>query len=175
MKPVPKKESPSGRCARAPWLFVLLFAVAIAYMSVQGWQSGRSELGPWVTPPLPPQPVVPDYAKAADSSSRSFLDTGQVAIDFDAGAGSLLDARGRPVSWTLELISLSRKADAQAFEAQLQKGGYPAYMRQMKDGQGTAIYKVFAGQTLDRGKLKAMRQGIERKYSIVGIPVRFHP
>jgi DedD protein len=85
-------------------------------------------------------------------------------------ATSKLDAGGVPVSWSVQLASLSSRASADALQKSLRSQGYNAYVRST-EGKN----RVFVGPLVDRGEAERLRDVINRQQNLKGFVVRFEP
>lgn len=81
-----------------------------------------------------------------------------------------LDADGVPVSWAVQLASLSSRAGAEELQQKLRSQGLDAYIRSA-DGMN----RVFVGPLLERGDAERMREQIARQHRLSPIVVRFQP
>lgn len=81
-----------------------------------------------------------------------------------------LDSSSLPVSWSVQLASLSNRANAQKLQDSLRAQGYNAYLRQV-DGMN----RVFVGPLIERAEAERVRDQINRKQKLSGIVVRFQP
>lgn len=83
---------------------------------------------------------------------------------------SKLDAGGVPVSWSVQLASLSNRAGADTLQKTLRTQGYNAYVRSA-EGKN----RVFVGPLIDRGEAERLRDVINRQQNLKGFVVRFEP
>jgi DedD protein len=81
-----------------------------------------------------------------------------------------LDASGVPVSWSVQLASLSNRASADALQKSLRSQGYNAYVRS-SEGKN----RVFVGPLIDRAEAERLRDVINRQQNLKGFVVRFEP
>lgn len=75
-----------------------------------------------------------------------------------------------PVSWAVQLASLSSRAGAEELQQKLRSQGLDAYIRSA-DGMN----RVFVGPLLERGDAERMREQIARQHRLSPIVVRFQP
>lgn len=108
-------------------------------------------------PPIAPVPSV-GQAPAQPTTARPVEPT------------SGLDAAGLPVSWSIQLASLSSRANAEALVQRLRSSGYNGYMRSV-DGMN----RVFVGPVVDRAEATRMRDQLKRQLQLNGFLVRFEP
>lgn len=83
---------------------------------------------------------------------------------------SKIDANGLPVSWSIQLASLSNRAGAENLQKTLRSQGYNAYIRSA-DGMN----RVFVGPLIERAEAERLRDVINRQQNLKGIVVRFQP
>jgi DedD protein len=81
-----------------------------------------------------------------------------------------LDNNDLPVSWSVQLASLSNKARANELQNPLRSQGYNAYVRSV-DGMN----RVFVGPVVDRGEADRLRDQLSRQQKVNGFVVRFQP
>ncbi|MCQ4346713.1 SPOR domain-containing protein [Pseudomonas stutzeri] len=81
-----------------------------------------------------------------------------------------LDADGVPVSWSVQLASLSSRARAEELQRKLRAQGFDAYIRSV-DG----MHRVFVGPLLERTDAERVREQIARQHRLSPIVVRFQP
>lgn len=101
-------------------------------------------------PSTPVQPPAPTQAKAA--------------------APSGVDANGLSVSWSVQLASMSNRANADNLQKTLRAQGYNAYIR-TSDG----VNRVFVGPLIERGEADRLRDQLDKQQKLKGIVVRFQP
>lgn len=81
-----------------------------------------------------------------------------------------LDANALPVSWSIQLASLSNRAGALELQQKLRSQGYNAYVRTF-DGMN----RVFVGPLSERAEADRLRDQLKRKQGFNGFIVRFEP
>lgn len=81
-----------------------------------------------------------------------------------------LDANNLPVSWSIQLASLSNRASAEKLQNTLREQGYNAYIR-MADGMN----RVFVGPLIEREEANRLRDQLQRQQKLNGFVVRFKP
>ena len=87
-----------------------------------------------------------------------------------AAPASHLDADGVPVSWAVQLVSLSSRARAEELQQKLRSQGLTAYIRSV-DG----MYRVFVGPLLERAEAERVGGQLARQHKLSPIVVRFQP
>lgn len=85
-------------------------------------------------------------------------------------APARLDSNGLPVSWSIQLASLSNRANAEALVQKLRTQGYNGYMRQV-DGMN----RVYVGPLIERAEAERLREQLKRQQKLDGFIVRFTP
>ena len=83
---------------------------------------------------------------------------------------SRLDDASLPVSWSVQLASLSSRTGAEALQKTLRSQGYNAYIRQV-DGMN----RVFVGPVIERKEADRLRDQLNRQHKLSGFVVRFQP
>lgn len=83
---------------------------------------------------------------------------------------SKIDPNGLPVSWSVQLASLSNRAGADTLQKSLRAQGYNAYVR-TADGKN----RVFVGPLVERAEAERLRDVINRQQKLQGFVVRFEP
>ena len=81
-----------------------------------------------------------------------------------------VDGNGLPVSWSVQLASLSSRANAENLQKTLRSQGYNAYIRS-SDGMN----RVFVGPLIERAEAERLRDVINRQQKLKGFVVRFQP
>lgn len=105
------------------------------------------------------QPVTPAPAKPVATPPKAA-----------ATAPSKVDVNGLPVSWSVQLASLSNRANAENLQKTLRSQGYNAYIR-AADGTN----RVFVGPLIERAEAERLRDVINRQQKLKGFVVRFQP
>ncbi|PTU72699.1 SPOR domain-containing protein [Pseudomonas mangrovi] len=113
--------------------------------------------------PLEPQPLVEPATPAQVESSRP-------AAAASETPASRLDEASLPVSWSVQLASLSSRPGAEALQKTLRSQGYNAYIRQA-DGMN----RVFVGPVIERKEADRLRDQLNRQHKLSGFVVRFQP
>lgn len=114
-----------------------------------------------------PEPVAPPAA-AVPAASPAVAPP--VRSEPVAAPASRLDGDGLPLSWSVQLVSLSNAARAQELQQRLRQQGHNAYIRSV-DG----MQRVFVGPLLDKSEAQRLAQEIGRQQRLSPIVVRFQP
>ena len=129
-----------------------------------------------VAPPLgmasPPVAAAEPAAAvpAVDVPARPVVQTPAAAVDTPADEPSRLDADGLPISWAIQLASLSSRERAAALQQKLRSQGFTAYIRSV-DG----MHRVFVGPLLERAEAERVGGQLARQHKLSPIVVRFQP
>ncbi|MBD8482649.1 SPOR domain-containing protein [Pseudomonas coleopterorum] len=126
-------------------------------------------------PSQPIQPVPSAPAAAAKKPVETVQPSAPIAAAKVAPAAkpdtaSKIDPNGLPVSWSVQLASLSNRAGADALQKSLRTQGYNAYVRS-SDGKN----RVFVGPLVERAEAERLRDVINRQQKLQGFVVRFEP
>ena len=81
-----------------------------------------------------------------------------------------LDAANLPISWSVQLASLSSRENADKLQKTLRSQGYNAYIR-TADGMN----RVFVGPLVERAEANRLRDQLQRQQKLNGFVVRFKP
>ncbi|PCK89931.1 cell division protein [Pseudomonas viridiflava] len=114
---------------------------------------------PAPAPKLTPAPAAPVTTPAAPSAP---------AVAKAAPSG--VDANGLSVSWSVQLASMSNRANADNLQKTLRTQGYNAYIR-TADG----VNRVFVGPLIERAEADRLRDQLDKQQKLKGIVVRFQP
>ncbi|WP_207884322.1 SPOR domain-containing protein [Pseudomonas sp. 30_B] len=120
----------------------------------------------------PAQPIAPAPKPAAPAPQPAQANTApkaQAPVPAPAPA-QRLDASNLPVSWSVQLASLSNRARADELQKQLRSQGYNAYVRSF-DGMN----RVFVGPVVERAEADRLRDQLGKQQKLNGFVVRFQP
>lgn len=81
-----------------------------------------------------------------------------------------LDAANLPVSWSVQLASLSSRENAEKLQTTLRSQGYNAYIR-----TAGGMNRVFVGPLVERAEANRLRDVLQRQQKLDGFVVRFEP
>ncbi len=79
-----------------------------------------------------------------------------------------LDQQGVPVAWSLQLASFKDEDNAKGLRTKLIKSGYKVYIRKTGD-----LVRVFVGPDIQKTRLTALQESIQKEFGLDGIIVRF--
>lgn len=83
---------------------------------------------------------------------------------------SRLDANSLPVSWSVQLASLSSRSGAETLQKTLREQGYNAYIRTFE-----GMNRVFVGPLIERAEADRLRDQLNRNQKLNGFVVRYKP
>lgn len=110
--------------------------------------------------PVVAEPVVPDVVPEKPA----------VASKPASAPASQLDASSLPVSWSVQLASLSSRSGAEKLQETLRSKGYNAYVRSFE-----GMNRVFVGPVIERAEADRLRDVLNRQHKLNGFVVRFQP
>lgn len=120
--------------------------------------------------PATPAPASKPAAVPAPTVATAPAASKPVAQAPAAAPANKVDGNGLPVSWSVQLASLSNRASADTLQKTLRGQGYNAYIRS-SDGMN----RVFVGPVIDRAEAERLRDVISRQQKLKGFVVRFQP
>ncbi len=122
--------------------------------------------------PVPaPAPAAPPAASARPAPSPPASAAAAALAPAPAQPpASRLDGAGVPVSWTVQLVSLSNRARAEELQRQLRSQGFNAYIR-----AAGGMNRVFVGPLIERAAAERLREQLARQHKLSPIVVRFEP
>ena len=120
---------------------------------------------PIVTEPASVQPAAPVTAQAAPAAPAVVEPSKPATVE-----PKRLDASSLPVSWSIQLASLSSRPGAEELQKKLRSQGYNAYIRSV-DGMN----RIFVGPLIERAEADRLRDQLNRQHKLNGFVVRFQP
>nr|WP_312623979.1 SPOR domain-containing protein [Pseudomonas juntendi] len=108
-------------------------------------------------------------AKPQAAAPAAKVETKPAATPAQA-APSKMDVNGLPVSWSIQLASLSNRAGAEKLQQTLRSQGYNAYIR-----SAGGMNRVYVGPLIERAEAERVRDAVNRQNSLKGFVVRFQP
>jgi DedD protein len=85
-----------------------------------------------------------------------------------------LDADGVPIAWILQVASVSKPEKAEELRTQLLAMGYKAYIKKVHSG-GNVLLRVYIGPKFERAKLDDIKAGVDSRFAVQSIVVRYTP
>lgn len=116
--------------------------------------------------PIEPAPVLTE-PEPASKPAPAQVDN---ASTRQAPEEKRLDTANLPVSWSVQLASLSSRENAEKLQQTLRSQGYNAYIRSA-DGMN----RVFVGPLVERAEANRLRDQLQRQQKLDGFVVRFKP
>jgi DedD protein len=113
-------------------------------------------------------PAAKPVTKPATAAAAPATAPAQAAAKPAAPSG--VDANGLSVSWSVQLASMSNRANADNLQKTLRTQGYNAYIR-TADG----VNRVFVGPLIERAEADRLRDQLDKQQKLKGIVVRFQP
>ncbi|MFI7886628.1 SPOR domain-containing protein [Pseudomonas juntendi] len=108
-------------------------------------------------------------AKPQAAAPAAKVETKPAATPAQA-APSKIDVNGLPVSWSIQLASLSNRAGAEKLQQTLRSQAYNAYIR-----SAGGMNRVYVGPLIERAEAERVRDAVNRQNSLKGFVVRFQP
>ncbi|MWV18192.1 SPOR domain-containing protein [Pseudomonas sp. L-22-4S-12] len=120
-------------------------------------------------PPVEPLdvPEVAEAPPAAAPAAVALVEPSQPAAPAEPAR---LDASSLPVSWSVQLASLSSRSGAEELQKKLRSQGYNAYVRTFE-----GMNRVFVGPLVERAEADRLRDQLNRQQKLNGFVVRFQP
>lgn len=126
------------------------------------------ESSPTVRAPL--APVAPSTPVTVPKTESAPARPAQPVAQAAAPEASRLDANRLPISWSVQLASLSNRDNALSLQKTLRSQGYNAYVRYAE-----GMSRVFVGPVIERDEANRLRDQINRQHKLKGFVVRFEP
>ncbi|MCF8983587.1 SPOR domain-containing protein [Pseudomonas syringae] len=122
--------------------------------------------------PAPTAPAAPASKPAAKPAPAPAPATAAApaAAPAKPAAPAGVDANGLSISWSVQLASMSNRANADNLQKTLRTQGYNAYIR-TADG----VNRVFVGPLIERAEADRLRDQLDKQQKLKGIVVRFQP
>ncbi|MGP0174448.1 SPOR domain-containing protein [Pseudomonas sp. NCHU5208] len=112
----------------------------------------------------------PEQKPAPSSQTSQPAPAAEPAVAAATKPESHLDANSLPISWSVQLASLSSRSGAETLQKTLRSQGYNAYIRTF-DGMN----RVFVGPLIERAEAERLRDQLKRQHKLNGFVVRFQP
>jgi DedD protein len=120
-------------------------------------------------PPTQPKASAPQPAAPKPAQQPAQIQAAAPAVPVQQPA-QRLDSNNLPVSWSVQLASLSNRARADELQKSLRSQGYNAYVRSF-DGMN----RVFVGPVVERAEADRLRDQLGKQQKLNGFVVRFQP
>ena len=109
------------------------------------------------------EPAAPDPAMPAEIHTREVPPERPV-----------LDSRGVPVAWLLQVASVSSAAKADELRDQLLASREKAFVKKFTQS-GKVFYRVYVGPNLERAQLEKIQADIDTRFKVHSLIVRYTP
>jgi DedD protein len=86
----------------------------------------------------------------------------------------VLDSKGVPVAWVLQVASVSSAAKADELRDRLLTTQEKAYVKKLAQGE-KVLYRVYVGPNFERAQLEKIQAGIDSGFGVRSIIVRYTP
>ena len=86
----------------------------------------------------------------------------------------VLDEKGIPVAWVLQVASVSTREKAEKLTQGLIDDGYKAYNRTTRK-DGKQLFRVYVGPMFERERLTAAKRDIDKRLDVSAITARYVP
>lgn len=86
----------------------------------------------------------------------------------------VLDSKGVPVAWILQVASVSSRSNADELRDRLLGMQEKAYVKQLKRGDKD-LYRVYIGPSFERAQLEKIQGGIDTRFGVKSMIVRYVP
>lgn len=120
-------------------------------------------------PPVEPLDV-PEVAEAPPTAVPAAVAPVAPSQPAAPAGPARLDASSLPVSWSVQLASLSSRSGAEELQKKLRSQGYNAYVRTFE-----GMNRVFVGPLVERAEADRLRDQLNRQQKLNGFVVRFQP
>lgn len=121
-------------------------------------------------PEAPATPINPAPASAEPAPASATPEPVTVEAPSTTPEEKRLDTANLPISWSVQLASLSSRENADKLQKTLRSQGYNAYIR-TADGMN----RVFVGPLVERAEANRLRDQLQRQQKLNGFVVRFKP
>ena len=85
-----------------------------------------------------------------------------------------IDAQGVPLAWILQVASVGKPDKAEELRSQLLQMGHKAYVKKIHRGE-TVLLRVYIGPKFERAALDKIKAGIDSRFGVESIVVRYTP
>lgn len=130
----------------------------------------ESEAPQVVEVPVQPTPAQKPAAPVEPAKPAAVPAPASAPVAAASKPESRLDANTLPISWSVQLASLSSRPGAETLQKTLRSQGYNAYIRSF-DGMN----RVFVGPLIERAEAERLRDQLNRQHKLNGFIVRFQP
>jgi len=119
----------------------------------------------------------------ADTQRTSAFVDGEVDMASAEATGELreaallspdLDDKGLPIAYTLQVVSMANRADADQVAQKLRTLSYKAYVVEVERPEGVR-YRVYVGPKYEKAALAPVKRAVDKALSVDSIVVRYWP
>lgn len=96
------------------------------------------------------------------------------AVRTSAPQAPALDGNGVPIAWSIQIASVSSSAKAESLRDQLLAMQEKAYIRKLERGDKD-LYRVYVGPKFERAQLERIQAGIDSRFGVKSLIVRYLP
>ena len=130
-----------------------------------------------------PQASITEGEVEADAGKTSAFLDGEVDIVVAEPSGSPreeapatpdLDDKGLPIAYTLQVVSMASRDDADKVAQKLKSLNYKAYVVEVERPEG-ARYRVYVGPKYEKAALAPVKRAVDKALSVESIVVRYWP
>jgi DedD protein len=120
--------------------------------------------------PAPPVASAPAAPASKPAAKPAPAPAAPAATTAKPASPAGVDANGLSVSWSVQLASMSNRANADNLQKTLRAQGYNAYIR-----TAGGVNRVFVGPLIERAEADRLRDQLDKQQKLKGIVVRFQP
>jgi DedD protein len=127
----------------------------------------------------PPGGAVSEESKAAvlpapSAQPQPPVTSAKGEVRSEAPQRLAMDAQGVPVAWTLQVATVSSAEKAENLRGQLLAMKEKVYVTTVRTG-GKNLYRVCIGPKFERAELEKLKAGINAKFGVTSMVVRYTP
>ena len=132
---------------------------------------------------IDPQAGIAEGEVEADTQRTSAFVDGEVDMASAEATGELreaallspdLDDKGLPIAYTLQVVSMANRADADQVAQKLRTLSYKAYVVEVERPEGVR-YRVYVGPKYEKAALAPVKRAVDKALSVDSIVVRYWP
>ncbi len=144
----------------------------VGLQETQEWQ--QVDEAPFEETVFAPEVAEQPVDEVSDSSGADATPAEPPRTRQSAPEKPVLDDKGVPVAWILQVASVSSKAKADELRDSLLAMGEKAYVKKLERG-GKDLYRVSIGPNFERAKLEKAQGGIDSHFGVSSLIVRYSP
>jgi DedD protein len=124
--------------------------------------------------PVLPAPSASTMESKAQSEPGSPATPAKGEVRSEPPQRLAMDAQGVPVAWTLQVATVSSAEKAETLRSQLLVMKEKVYVTTVRTG-GKNLYRVCIGPKFERAELEKLKAGINAKFGVTSMVVRYTP